>query len=86
MLNPNLRRNRKQQPEELQFMDVGDLVRRNEDGAVGILRTIDLSPYFAEERAGVVRGYVVFGDSADWMLQSEISLVAKATVLAALAS
>jgi hypothetical protein len=87
MLNLNLRRNRKQQPEVIQFMEVGDLVRRNEDGAVGILRTIDLSPYWVEEIEGVERAYVEFKledgtTAADWILPEELTVLAKASLVA----
>lgn len=90
MINLNLRRKAQPKPQtlpEVQIIDVGDLVRRNSDGAIGVLRRIDLSPYWIEERAGVVRGYVVFEGFTDWCLAEELGLVAKATVLtAALAS
>jgi hypothetical protein len=76
---------KRQKIEEPQFIEVGDLVREVETGAVGTLRTVSVSPYYVEEKAGVVRGYVVFEGSADWMLSEEIELVAKAAALRATA-
>lgn len=56
------------------------------DGRRGVLRKIAVSPYFLEERANILRGYVEFNDgSADWCLAEDLGLVAKATALTTIA-
>lgn len=48
---------------------------RNQDGKIGTVKFIDLSPYWAEEIQGVLRAYVEFKDFTDYLLESEIVAV-----------
>lgn len=52
----------------------GDTVR-NKAGHIGIVKFIDISPYWCEEKQGVERAYVVYADCTDYCLEGEIELV-----------
>lgn len=60
----------------------GDVVRLDGE-RVGVVVTVGLSPYWAEEREGIKRAYVVpltrtEAQWGDWVLPGEVQLIAKA--------
>jgi hypothetical protein len=80
MFRINLSMFKQQQPIEIDIIEEGSEVV-HEDGRVGIVKKIAVSPYWIEEVQEVLRAYVLFDGSADWCLASELGL-AKASLVA----
>lgn len=77
-INLNLSIFRKQEI-DIDIIEEGDSVV-TADGRTGIVITIAVSPYYVEERNGIMRAYVIMDGSADYFLASELGLARAASI------
>lgn len=56
------------------FVLPGDVVALA-DGRAGLVDSVDLSPYWPEEQAGVQRAYIVGEGWTDWVLENQVVAV-----------